>query len=302
MNKTPRVWSPVKASEQDVDTGVRSKNDSRLTKGKWIILFWVTFTLCLVPFPFSSLETQNFAFAAQLKEIQERGYLTVGVKDNLRPLGFRDAAGNLQGLEIDIAQRLAAELLGKPDAIRFQPVANQDRISAVLGGNVDITIARVTATSSRSRLVDFSTPYYLDTTAFITKAPSLITLKDIAQNKIAVLNNSSTIAIVRYILPAAQLVGVDSYEQARTLLETGAATTFAGDVSVLSGWVQEYPEYRLLPPQLSAEALCVVMPRGLQYEPLRQQINSAINRWKAEGWLQERAVYWGLPPAGAKPL
>jgi len=37
--------------------------------------------------------------SAELDEIEERGKLIVAVKDNLRPLGFRDAAGNLQGLE-----------------------------------------------------------------------------------------------------------------------------------------------------------------------------------------------------------
>jgi polar amino acid transport system substrate-binding protein len=85
-----------------------------------------------------------FSHAAELKEIQERGYLMVAVKDNVRPLGFTDASGKLQGLEIDLARRLAAEILGKPDAVRLQPVANRDRVSVVLEGKVDLTIARVT--------------------------------------------------------------------------------------------------------------------------------------------------------------
>ena len=62
------------------------------------------------------------ASAAQMPEIQRRGYLNIAVKDNLRPLGFRDANGNLQGLEIDLAKRLAVDLLGKADAVKLQPV------------------------------------------------------------------------------------------------------------------------------------------------------------------------------------
>ncbi len=109
------------------------------------------------------------------------------------------------------------------------------------------------------------------------------------------LKGSSTIATVRYLLPAAELVGVDSYQEARSLLESDAAAAFAADASVLSGWVQEYPQYRLLPTLLSAEPLCVVMPKGLQYDQLRRQVNAAIARYSASGWLQQRATYWGLP-------
>ncbi len=244
--------------------------------------------LCLFAFCFPSS-------AAELKEITQRGYLVVAVKDNLRPLGFRDATGNLQGLEIDLAQRLAQDLLGKPDAVRLQPVVNRDRLAVVLEGKVDLTIANVTATESRSRLVSFSSPYYFDGTTLVTKEASVKHLGDVARSKIAVLKGSSTIATIRYLLPAAELVGVDSYEKARLLLDAGGAAAFAADASLLSGWVQEYPQYRLLPTLLSAEPLCVVMPKGLQYNDLRQRVNAAIARYSAEGWLQQRAKYWGLP-------
>ena len=251
--------------------------------------------LCLLPFSLANLVAPNFASAADLREIQQRGSLIVAVKDNLRPLGFRDATGKLQGLEIDIATRLAQEILRRPNAVVLQPVANRDRLSVVLEHKVDLTIARVTATAARSRLVDFSAAYYLDGTALVTKDATVQRLSNIGRRKIAVLKGSSTIAQVKFSLPSAQLVGVDSYEEARSLLESGDATAFAADASVLTGWVQEYPQYHLLPSRLSAEALCIVMPKGLPYESLRSQVNSAIARWKASGWLQERVAYWGLP-------
>ncbi len=257
-------------------------------EGKRIIFFLVSFCFFL-PFSFASS-------AAELKEIQKRGYITVAVIDNSRPLGFRDATGKLQGLEIDLAKRLAQDLVGNVSgAVRLQSVANRDRLSVVLEGKVDLTIARVTATASRARLVSFSIPYYLDGTALVTKDASLQKLSDVAKGKIAVLTGSSTIATVRYLLPTAQLVGVDSYQQALLLLETGAVSVFAADASVLSGWVQEYPQYHLLTTLIGASPLCVVMPKGLQYDHLRRQVNAVIARYSATGWLQQRAAYWGLP-------
>lgn len=233
--------------------------------------------------------------AAELQEIQQRGYLIVAIKDNLRPLGFRTADGELQGFEIDVARQLAQELLGRPDAVVLQPVANQDRLSAVLMDDADLVIARVTATGSRSRLVDFSTPYYTDGTAIVTRDGTIGQLGDLTDRTLAVLNGSTTIATVRSLFPNIRLLGVNSYDDALARLESGDAAAFAADASVLAGWVQGYPQYRLLPDLLSAEALCVVMPRGIQYDPLRQQINAAIDRWWQTGWLQDRMRHWGLP-------
>ncbi|QMS90358.1 transporter substrate-binding domain-containing protein [Nostoc edaphicum CCNP1411] len=246
-------------------------------------------------FCFSIVGMGLTASAAEMSEIQQRGYLNIAVKDNLRPLGFKDAKGNLQGLEIDLAKRLAVDLVGKTEAIRFKPVANRDRLSVVLDKKVDFAIARITATESRSRIVSFSVPYYLDGTVLVTKNTSVQKLSDLAKQKIAVLNNSSTIAQVRYYVPSAELVGVNSYQEARDKIENNAVAAFAADASVLSGWVQEYPQYRLLPTKLSTEPLSVVTPKGLQYDELRRSINQAIARYLEEGWLQQRSQYWGLP-------
>jgi polar amino acid transport system substrate-binding protein len=109
----------------------------------------------------ASIGNAQTAQAGTLKEIQQRKKLIVAVKDNLPLLGFRDENGNLQGLEIDIARKLATEIFGSAESVQLLPVANQDRLKVAIEGNVDLTIARVTATPTRSRVVDFSRYYYL---------------------------------------------------------------------------------------------------------------------------------------------
>jgi polar amino acid transport system substrate-binding protein len=244
---------------------------------------------------FCFADSQLAANAAQMAEIKQRGYLNIAVKNNLRPLGFTDISGKLQGLEIDLAIKLSQDLLGKENAVKLKPVSNRDRLSVVIDHQVDLTIARVTATESRARLVSFSVPYYFDGTVLITKDASAQRIADFARRKIAVLKNSSTIAEVKYYIPNAELVGVNSYEEARSLLEKNTADAFAADASVLSGWVQQDSGYRLLSTKLSTQPLSVVMPKGLQYDELRQQVNEAIARYIASCWLTERVKYWELP-------
>lgn len=235
------------------------------------------------------------AIATELNDIQERGILIVAVKDNVRPLGFRNEQNELVGFEVDIARRLAIEIFGTPDALMLQPVSNANRLTSLLEGDVDVVIAQLSRTDARSRLVDFSTPYYLDGVSFVTRNAQIHTLSDVSEATIAVLNDSTTIDVVRSLLPEANLVGANSYNDALMLLESNQADVFASDASILTGWSQEYPDYRVITPVISAEALAIAMPRGLQHDDLRQLINTAIERWQQDGWLSERESYWGLP-------
>lgn len=242
-----------------------------------------------------SVLTAPSVVSKDLKTIQAQGKLTVAVKDNLPPLGFRAEDGQLQGLEIEIARRLAQELVGKPDGLVLKPVLNQDRLSTVINGEADLAIAKVTATPLRERVVAFSIPYYNDGTALITKDPTIQQLTDLADRAIVVLNNSSTIEIIRNRLPNARLIGAVSYQAAQAALERGDASAFAADASVLSGLVQQNSQYRMLTPTLSVEPLCIVLPKGVQYNELRQRVNELLAKWQAEGWLKARVAYWRLP-------
>jgi polar amino acid transport system substrate-binding protein len=262
---------------------------NRATSNRFKSLFFILFLLIT-----ANLSNDRPAQAGTLKEIQQRKKLIVAVKDNLPLLGFRDETGNLQGLEIDIARKLAAEIFGNAESVQLLPVANQDRLKMAIEGNVDLTIARVTATATRSRVVDFSRSYYLDGTGVITKQASITKNSDLAGKKIAVLNNSTTIATLQYMIPQAQLVGVNSYQQAQDLLKAGKVVAVAADRSLLIGWLKTNSSYHLLPDRLSTEALGIVMPKGMQYDPLRQLVDRSIQQWQTDGWLQQRIQYWGL--------
>lgn len=236
-----------------------------------------------------------FVVATPLQDIRARGYLIVGVKESEPPLGFRDEGGTLQGLEIDIAHQLAEALLGDASAVEFRPLGNRDRLPAVTEGDVDVAIARLTATNARARVVDFSVPYYFDGTAFLVNNSAIQRVSDLSQRAIAVLNGSTTIADVRYRLPTARLVGANSYADAQAMLDQGDVDAIAADASILIGLSRENSAYTVLPGLISAEALSVAIPRGLQHDELRREINATITQWYESGWLDERINYWGLP-------
>jgi polar amino acid transport system substrate-binding protein len=233
--------------------------------------------------------------AATLKEIKQRGKLIVAVKDNLPPLGSRDRSNNFQGLEIDIAQKLATEIFGnKPNSIEFVSVLNQDRLRVLLAGKVDLTIARLTITPTRSRVIDFSRSYYTDGTALLVKQPQIKTTSQLNGKSIAVLNNSSTVGTLQYILPQTKSIGVDTYTAARSLLDTEKVSAFSADFTTLQQFTRTNPNYRILSQRLSTEFLGIAMSKGIQNDELRQLVDRSLQTWKTNGWLQQRIKYWGL--------
>ncbi|NCO76103.1 MAG: transporter substrate-binding domain-containing protein [Cyanobacteria bacterium] len=234
-------------------------------------------------------------YSASWEEISKKGELVIGVKDNLRPLGYRDSQGNLRGFEIDVARRLALELLGSENAVKLIPLSNQERIQKVTDLDVDLAIASITVNTSRQRIVDFSDFYYLDGTGIIVKKGQInANIRDF-NGKIGVIGNSRAIAQIQFNLPNLPLKEISSYQQALDSIESGEIQGFAGDITILTGWMQENSNYQLLPTVFGGYPLAIALPKGRQYQELRDKVNDVVRKLKQEGWLEERAKYWGLP-------
>jgi len=230
------------------------------------------------------------SYSSSLAEIQKRGKLIVGVKDNLSPLGFRERNGNLAGLEIDIARELGKEL---NISIEFRPLKHRDRLSKLVNNQVDIAIAQITVTNNRLRLVDFSLPYYTDSTIAIAKRG--ITHADLLQpSVIAVLKNSDAIAAIQSKFPKSAIVGTNSYEDGLAAMQSGKVKAFVGDRTSLHQWLSEHPDCEIIGQPLAFHSLAIALPRGLQHQELRDRLLPLVQKWRKNGWLQERAKYWNL--------
>lgn len=234
-------------------------------------------------------------YSAEWQEISKRGELVIGVKDNLRPLAYRDFQGNLRGFEIDVARRLALELLGSENALKLIPLLNQERIQKVTDLEVDLAIASITVNTSRQRVVDFSDFYYLDGTAIIVKKGRINSNIRDFYGKIGVIGNSRAIPQLKFNLPNLSLKEISSYQQALKSIESGEIEGFAGDITILTGWIQENSNYQLLPIVFGGYPLAIALPKGRQYQELRDKVNEVVRKLKEEGWLEERAKYWDLP-------
>src|SRR5499426_4264806 len=91
-----------------------------------------------------------------LTEILRRGTVRIAIAVATRPLRFEDENGNLQGYEIDIANRLAKDLGVTIDWIKTNAAG---RVAMLQTKKADITISSFTPNLERLKTIGFTDPY-----------------------------------------------------------------------------------------------------------------------------------------------
>ena len=91
-----------------------------------------------------------------LTEILRRGTVRIAIAIATPPLRFEDENGNLQGYEIDIANRLAKDLGVTIDWIKTNAAG---RVAMLQTKQADITIASFTPNLERLKTIGFTDPY-----------------------------------------------------------------------------------------------------------------------------------------------
>jgi polar amino acid transport system substrate-binding protein len=123
------------------------------------------------------------ASADTLDNVKAKGTLVVGVKADYPPWGMRDQAGNIVGLEIDMANDVAKRLGVK---LQLVPVESSNRMQFLQQGKIDVMIATFSVNDERRKTVGVVEPlYYASGGGLLAKNGSGIAgLKDLQGKKV----------------------------------------------------------------------------------------------------------------------
>ncbi len=92
-----------------------------------------------------------------LAEIKKRGSINVFVEAQYRPYEFRDASGEIVGLDIDLPRKMFEEGLGVK--VVFTDLDLTGVLGAILTRKADFVISGITMTQERAKRFDLSIPY-----------------------------------------------------------------------------------------------------------------------------------------------
>ena len=260
------------------------------------LLVLVAILLFVVKQPIAQTDTPTeLSNSDQVQAIIERGVLRVGVKQDVPNFGYKNPdSGEFEGLEIDIARKIADEL---GVDIEFTPVTAQTRGPLLDNGQVDLVIATFTITEERKLLYNFTTPYYTDAVGFLVNKDSGIkTFTDLNGKTIGVAQGSITRTLISELADkygiAVNFAELGSYPELSVSLRAHRTDAFSVDQSILSGYIGS--KSQLMDFSFSASDYGIVTK--LSNKDLNNYLNSLVEKWTSDGSLQAIYDANGLEP------
>lgn len=235
--------------------------------------------------------------SAEVAAIKARGVLNVGVKADVPNFGYQELGSDTyEGLEIDLAHKLAEAILGDANAVAFQPVTAKTRGPLLDTGELDLVIATFTIKPDRILQYEFSKPYFIDAIGLLVNKDSGIkSFADLAGKTIGVAQSATTKDALQ---AAADKQGITvtfaefpSYPDIKAALSSGRIDCFSVDKSILNGYVDDTTE--ILADSFSPQPYGVAMKKG--NVGLLAVVDETIASLRAAGTLDEMVAAWSLP-------
>jgi|SRR5579883_606564 polar amino acid transport system substrate-binding protein len=236
---------------------------------------------------------QQLSSTSVIEEIKHRGVLRVGLSTFV-PWSMRDKKGDLIGFEIDVANKVAADMGVKTE---FVPTAWDGIIPALLAGKFDVIISGMSITPERNLTVNFTVPYAHSGQQMAANKKLAGGFKSLEQFNdpsvtITCRRGTSTCVAAQKVFPKVTLRQFDDEAQCLQEVLNGNAHAVITSAPKPRMWTLDHPDVLFMPTDdnltKSDEAFAV-----------RKGDPDAINffdNWilfnTSNGWIGERHDYW----------
>ena len=249
--------------------------------------------LVLVAFHLLILKPEKYESVDIYDSIIERGYLKVGINLDSKPFGFKDEKGEVCGYDAELAKYISQYIYGNRSSVKFIPVTPNDRLLKISTGEVDIVIATMTITPQRQEVINFSIPYDTAGMSILVNSSSKITsLSDLAGENVGIIWGTTAEKNIRNMVPTANIIGFRSYNDAYRALKSGAVNAITSDDTILSRFIIEDSEVKLLPKRYTREPYGIGFKEGKGSAKLRKVLDFAINDMKQKNIINRLHKKW----------
>jgi ABC-type amino acid transport substrate-binding protein len=229
----------------------------------------------------------SFAPDTYMAEIQKKGKIVIGVKNDVPQLGLLNpATRKVEGFEVDLGNIIAERLGVEPE---FVEAVSANRIPFLNEDKVDLIISTMTINEERRREVDFSVVYYLAGQTLLVKAGSPVTgVKALNDQRATVCSASGSTSEmnIRIAAPAANLLLQPQYSQCFQLLQNDQAQAVTTDDVILLGFAKQDPtRFKLVEGTFSKEPYGMGIKKGRA--GFKEFVDGVLRDVKQDGtWVQ----------------
>ncbi|WP_338908077.1 glutamate ABC transporter substrate-binding protein [Streptomyces nigra] len=231
--------------------------------------------------------------------------LVVGVDTNSYRWGYLDPnnpSGDLEGFDIDLVHRIAEDLLGDRDAVRFKAIPTSRRIEAIQKGEVDMVVRTMTITCDRLEQVAFSAPYFVTGQQVLAPKTSQVTGfdKSLADRKVCSARGSTAYDNLEAgrkegVLPDSTDIRTTVPNQLDCLvkLQLGEVDAVVTDGALAASQAAQDPAIELKGGLFTDEYYGVAMKRGS--DDLVRRVNRILEDYVEDGGWAESYEKWLHP-------
>ncbi len=181
-----------------------------------------------------------------LLAVRNRGSLRIGYRESAAPFASATPSGPA-GFSVDLCREVAvdvAEALHQDDIrMEYVPVAADQRLPAVMSGQIDIECGSTTANAERARSVAFSPVFFLAGTKLLVRAGSGVgSVQDLAGQTAAAAAGTTNADVLRRVLPPTAKLVTPDIEGAYRMVQDGTAAAMASDDVLLAGLVAAHKD------------------------------------------------------------
>ena len=236
------------------------------------------------------------ASADKLDDIISSGELKCSVPLDFPPIGFRNAANEIVGFDIDVCKDLAASLGVEAVLVETNWA---DRIPALISNRADVSIAAASDTLERAQTVGFSVPYLSYTyQVAVQKDSDIQSFDDLKGRKVATVVSSTNEEFFleyfnKWADPAGEHLSLQSEADMFLALEQGRVDAAISGNTAVANYVNggKYPNVARGPTApFPADFVAIMAPR--QEFGLLRYLDLFVNRQARSGRYQELYDTW----------
>jgi len=227
-------------------------------------------------------EKRTFAAGTTMAKLQEAGEITIGVKFEVAPFGFKNVqTGEVEGFDIDVAKAIAADLGAKP---KFIEALSDNRIPFLKDGTADLILSTMTINAERDEEIDFSEPYFIARGRILVKKSddSIKSVKDLNGKRVCTALGSTYEETLKKQAPQAKTTLVDGYSECLEAIQNGSVDAISTDDVILTGMIIQDDSLKLVEgEELTTEPYGVGIKEG--DKEFKEFVDESIKKFKDDG-------------------
>jgi polar amino acid transport system substrate-binding protein len=247
----------------------------------------------------AALAPLGAAAQTALETINAKKLITIAIPTDFPPYGFVGTDLKPQGLDIDMANLIAAKLGVK---IELVPVTSANRIPYLQTKKADLVISTLGKNPEREKVIDFSagySPFYQ--AVFAARSLSVKGAADLAGKSVGVTRGAiEDMELTKIAPPSADVKRFEDNNATVSAFVSGQVQVIATGASVAGNMMARNPnlnaEYKFV---LKDSPNFIGVAKG--EDALKAKVNEIIAAAKASGELDKMALKWLGRPAGELP-